>query len=137
MVSPVYPPLRALDPLHGTHDPVDFTPDRARNSVRRTTTIEMLRPDGVRRDLRLHGRARDIRTEADGGVTLLDEASMDVRIDYLDAQSVTEIVTTPDVPGLQGVVGRAAATGFRAAVDAAIGAGRFRGRPVYQLLDDI
>jgi hypothetical protein len=137
VVTPRYPPLRPLDALHGTHNPVDFTPDRAPNSVRRTTTIEMLRPDGIRRDLRLHGRARDIRTDATGGVAVLDEASLDVVIDYLDAQSVTEIATTPRVPGLQQVVGRAAATGFRAAVDAAIGAATFRGRPVYQLLDDI
>jgi hypothetical protein len=137
MVTPLYPPLRRLDPLHGTHDPVDFTPDRAPGSVRRTTTIEMLRPDGVRRDLRLHGRARDIRTDAGGGVTVLDEASMDVVIDYLDAQSVTEIATSPHIPRLEKVRGRAAATGFRAAVDAAIGVDRFRGRPIYQLLDDI
>jgi len=137
VVKPSYPPLRLLDPLHGTHDPVDATPDRTPGSVRRTTTIEMRRPDGVRRDLHLHGRGRDLRTAADGTVTVLDEASMDVVVDYLDAVSVTAIATTPEIPGLQQVRGRAAATGFRAAVDAAIDVGAVRGRPIYQLLDDI
>jgi hypothetical protein len=137
VVKPSYPPSRALDPLHGTHDPVDSTPDRAPGSVRRTTTIAMRRPDGVRRDLHLQGRARDILTAADGTVTVLDEAAMDVVVDYLDAVSVTAITTTPEVPGLQQVRGRPAATGFRAAVDAAIDVAAFRGRPIYQLLDDI
>ena len=137
MGTPLYPPLRQLDPLHGTHDPVEATPDRLPGSVRRTTTIEMLRPDGVRRDLRLAGRGRDIVTERDGTVRVLDEGSIDVAIDFLDAVSVTSITTRPEVPGIDKVVGRAAATGFRAAVDDAIGSQTFRGRVVYQLLDDI
>ena len=137
MAKPTYPPLRLLDPLHGTHDPVDATPDRAPGSVRRTTTIEMLRPDGVRRDLHLRGRGRDVRTGFDGAAAVLDEAAMDVVVDYLDASAVTVISTTPEIPGLQQVLGRSAATGFRAAVDAAIDTAAFRGRPVYQLLDDI
>src|SRR4029453_19068160 len=96
----------------------------------------MLRPAGVRRDLHLRGSGRDVLTGPDGAVTVLDQASMDVVIDFLDAVSVTAITTTPEVPGLEQVIGRAAATGFRAAVDEAIGDG-FRGRPIYQLLDDI
>jgi hypothetical protein len=105
--------------------------------VRRTTTIEMLRPDGVRRDLRLVGRGRDVATAADGTVTVVDDAAMDVVIDYLDAVAVREIRTTPSIPALDAVLGRAAPTGFRAADDAAIGADAYRGRPIYQLLDDI
>jgi Protein of unknown function (DUF2889) len=96
----------------------------------------MRRPDGVRRDLQLLGRGRDIVTAWDGAVRIIDEASMDVVVDYLDAVSVTDIDTSPEVPGLREVVGRAAATGFRAAVDEATG-GSFRGRVIYQLLDDI
>src|SRR5262245_33524130 len=119
----LYPPDRPLDPRHGTHEPVDSTPDRREGSVRRTTTIEMLRPDGVRRDLRLFGAGRDERTEPDGSVTVLDEATMEVVVDYRDAAAVTSLTTTPEVPGLQQVLGRSAATGFRAAVDAAIGEG--------------
>ena len=133
---PMYPPQRRLDPRHGTHDPVQSTPDRRPGSIRRTTSIEMLRPDGVRRDLRLHGRARDLVTGPDGGVTVVDDATMDVVVDFLDAVAVRTLATTPEVDGLQAVLGRAAATGFRAAVDDAIGP-QWRGRPVYQLLDDI
>jgi hypothetical protein len=97
----------------------------------------MVRPDGVRRDLRLVGHGRDIGTAADGAVTVLDEGSMEVIIDFLDAVAVRHIETSPVVPGLENVLRRSAATGFRAAVDAAIGRENFRGRPIYQLLDDI
>jgi Protein of unknown function (DUF2889) len=135
-VTPLYPPRRRLDPRHGTHDPVQSTPDRLPGSIRRTTTIDMIRPDGIRRELVLMGHGRDLVTDAAGGVTVVDEASMEVAIDFLDAVCVRSIVTTPEIGGLEQVVGRAAAAGFRAAVDAAINAS-WRGRPMYQLLDDI
>ncbi|MGE0878802.1 MAG: DUF2889 domain-containing protein [Acidimicrobiia bacterium] len=137
MGTPVYPPRRKLDPLHGTHDPVSGTPDRAPNSIRRTTTIDMVRPDGVRRDLKLIGRARDIRTNADGSLDVLDEAAIDAVVDYLDAVTITSIEASPWVDGLDKILGVSAATGFRAAVDGAIGELTVRGRPIYQLLDDV
>jgi hypothetical protein len=62
---------------------------------------------------------------------------MEVVIDFLDAVAVRQIETIPSVPGIENVLGRSAATGFRAAVDEAIGAQSFRGRAIYQLLDDI
>jgi Protein of unknown function (DUF2889) len=135
-VTPVYPPRRRLDPRHGTHDPVQSTPDRRPGSIRRTTTIDMVRPDGIRRELRLVGRGRDVVTDHAGVASVVDEAQMDVVIDFLDAVSVRSLVTSPELAGLDAVVGRAAATGFRAAVDDAIGPD-WLGRPIYQLLDDI
>src|SRR5438477_6010571 len=98
-VTAVYPPTRRLDPRHGTHDPVQATPDRAPASLRRTTTIDMIRPDGVRRDLLLHGRGRDVRTAPDGEPTVVDEATLEVVIDYLDAATVQSLVTTPVIDG--------------------------------------
>jgi hypothetical protein len=135
-VTPVYPPRRRLDPRHGTHEPVQATPDRRPGSIRRTTTIDMVRPDGIRRELRLRGRARDVVTDTAGDASAVDEATMDVVIDFLDAVSVRSLATSPTLPGLEAVLGRAAATGFRAAVDDAIGP-HWRGHPIYQLLDDI
>src|SRR5215471_8784078 len=139
MSEPSYPPERFLDERHGTHDPLDAasTPDRAPGSVRRTESIDMVRPDGVRRDLLLRGRARDVLTRADGSADVVDDATIDVTIDFLDAASVTRLDTTPSIDGLQQVLGRSAATGFRAAVDEAIDLDAWKGRPVYQLLDDI
>jgi hypothetical protein len=136
-VTPVYPPRRRLDPRHGVHDPVNATPDRGPGSVRRTESIDMIRPDGIRRDLTLRGRGRDLLTRSDGTVEVRDAATMHVVVDFLDAVSVATIETDPEIEGLQQVIGRAAATGFRAAVDAAIELPRWRGRVVYQLLDDI
>ena len=134
-------PRLLLDPRHGTHEPTTTVPPRAPGSVRRTTSIDILRPNGVDAELVLVGRARDLLTDADGGTRVLDTAAVEATIDYPDAQRVTAISSTPAIPGLEQLVGRSASTGFRAAINAAIdvtGAGHdVVGRPVYQLLDDL
>jgi len=128
---------RAVHPRHGTHEPVTATPDRRPGSVRRTTTFDMLRPDGVRKELVLVGRARDVATSLDGTATPLAEATLDVVIDYLDACRVREIRSTPPLPGLAALVGVSAATGFRAAADAAVDVAAAKATPLYQLVDDV
>jgi DUF2889 family protein len=105
--------------------------------VRRTTTIDILRPNGVDAELVLVGRARDLLTDADGTTRVLDAAEVEATIDYPDAQRVTAISSTPEIPGLQQLLGRSASTGFRAAIDVAVADDDVVGRPVYQLLDDL
>ena len=58
----------------------------------------MVRPDGIRRDLTLLGRGRDILTDIDGSVELLDRASMDVVIDFLDAVDGDRDTNRPEGP---------------------------------------
>jgi Protein of unknown function (DUF2889) len=137
MSIPAYPPRRRLDLRHGTHNPVAQTPDRLPGSVRRTTTIDMIRPLGDRWNLTLIGRGRDISTARDGSVDIIDEAAMEVVVDYLEAATVAQLTTTPVIDGLEDLIGRAAGPGFRAAADAAIGEQAVQGRAIYQLLDDI
>jgi hypothetical protein len=113
--------------------------------VRRTTSIDILRPNGVDAELVLVGRARDLLTDADGNPHALDTAAVEATIDFVDAQRVTAISSTPAIPGLEQLIGRSASTGFRAAINTAIDVGRdgagaghdVVGRPVYQLLDDL
>ena len=134
-------PRLALDPRHGTHEPTDTVPPRAPGSVRRTTSVDILRPNGVDAELVLVGRGRDLLTDIDGTTRVLDTAAVEATIDFVDAQRVTAISSTPAIPGLEQLVGRSASTGFRAAINAAIdvaGTGHdVVGRPVYQLLDDL
>ena len=56
---------RYIDPRHGPHEPITGTPARRRGSVRRTSTVDAIRPNGLRRSL--PGReARDLVTDPDG-----------------------------------------------------------------------
>jgi hypothetical protein len=126
-----------LDPRHGTHDPTTATPPRVPGSVRRTTNVDMLRPDGIEGDLLLAGIARDLHTAADGTATVLDGGAVEATIDYADAQRVRHLGCTPAIDGLDLLVGRSASTGFRAALNDVVAGQDVVGRPVYQLLDDI
>src|SRR5215218_10880606 len=82
-------PRLPLDPRHGTHEPTTAIPPRAPGSVRRTTTVDMLRPHGMDAELVLVGRGRDLLTDHDGTTRVLDTAAVEATIDYADAQRVT------------------------------------------------
>jgi hypothetical protein len=112
-------------------------PPRAPGSVRRTTTIDILRPHGLDAELVLVGRGRDLLTDHDATSRVLDTAAVEATIDYADAQRVTAITSTPEIPGLDQLVGRSSSTGFRGAIDVAVAGHDVVGRPLYQLLDDL
>jgi hypothetical protein len=130
-------PRLPLDPRHGTHDPTTATPPRVPGSVRRTTSIDMLRPDGIEGNLLLVGIGRDLHTAADGTATVLEAGAMEATIDYADAQRVRDLGSTPAIDGIEQLIGRSASTGFRAALNDVVAGQDVIGRPVYQLLDDL
>jgi hypothetical protein len=105
--------------------------------VRRTTTVDILRPHGIDAELVLVGRGRDLFTDAAGAPHVVDTAEVEATIDFVDAQRVTAISSTPAIPSLEQLVGRSASTGFRGAIDVAVADLDVIGRPVYQLLDDL
>jgi hypothetical protein len=105
--------------------------------VRRTATVDILRPNGVDAELVLVGRGRDLLTDVDGTTRVLDTAEVEATIDYADAQRVTAIASNPEIPTLSQLLGRSASTGFRAAIDTAVTGHDVIGRVVYQLLDDL
>jgi Protein of unknown function (DUF2889) len=109
----------ALHPRHGIHAPTAGTPERVPGSVRRTATMDMLRPDGLLGPLVLNGRARDLATGPDGAGTVLADSECTARVDFIGGRVLTEISTTPDRPVLQAVVGTRVSSGFRSAVLAA------------------
>jgi hypothetical protein len=126
-----------LHPRHGVQDPVVGTPPRAPGSVRRTSSIDMLRPEGREGPVVLHGRGRDLVTRADGTAAVTGEAVVELRVAYLDGRRVEAVDAEPGVPGVGGLVGVSASSGFRARVDAALPGEREARSLAYLLLDDV
>ena len=86
-------PASAPHPRHGIHEPTSGTPDRVPGSVRRTATVDMLRPDGVDGPLVLRGHARDLRTGPDGTANVLRAAAMTATVDHAGGGPLTALVT--------------------------------------------
>ncbi len=129
------PSTRFVDPRHGTHAPTTGVVGRRPGSIRRTSTTDAIHPEGPGGPLVLEGRARDLLTPAKGDPRVLGEARVRVRIIFNQGPAVAAIESTPEVEGLQALVGRVPSTGFRAVIDSDT-AGR-HGSLVYLLLDEI
>ncbi len=132
--NPTFPPLH---PRHGIHDPTSSTPARAPHSLRRTSTIDMLRPGTPEGELTLRGRARDLRTDGDGRPSVVDQAELETTIDYAANRELVAIRTTPSEPGAGGLLGARASTGFRAVVDELLPHQRDARSLLYLMLDDV
>lgn len=127
----------ALHPRRGTHNPLPTTPPRAPGSVRRTATIDAVRPDGLRGRVVLTGRARDLVTGTDGVGRVVGSAGFGMDVTYLGGRTVEAISSDPEVPGLDGLIGTAAGPGFRARLDEVAPAERDARSLLYLLLDDV
>jgi len=128
--------IRVLHPRHGIHAPTSGTPPRLPGSVRRTTTIDMLRPDGIRGPLLLEGRGRDLATGAEGEAEARAAAEVKAVVDFFDGWKLTELTTSPERPALTPLVGQTVGSGFRRRLEAAEPGLADLG-PLYQLLDDL
>nr|MDT0666234.1 hypothetical protein [Micromonospora sp. DSM 115978] len=116
-----FDPAASADVLWpGTGGSTHGTPPRRPGSVRRTTSIEMHRPDGPLGVLQLVGRGRDLHTALDGTVRQLDVAGFEAAVDFAGTKTVLDIVTDPVVPGVAALVGASTRSRFRAAVRAAL-----------------
>ncbi|MER6808171.1 DUF2889 domain-containing protein [Spirillospora sp. NPDC000708] len=112
------PPARTLHPRHGLHEPTSGTPARRPGSVRRTSTVDMLRPDGLQGPLVLAGRGRDLLTSVAGGSRTLSRAGMRAVVDFVGGRFVRELSTDPNRP-LDALIGARASSGFRGRLDEA------------------
>jgi hypothetical protein len=126
---------RYIDPRHGTHAPTTGTPARRSGSVRRTTTVDSIRPNGVGERFLLVGRGRDLVTHRDGTPETAMDARMEVELAYEGGAIVKSITTTPPVAKVDALVGKRATTGFRAVIDDATAADR--GELIYLMLEEI
>ncbi len=124
-----------VDPRRGTNAPTSWTPPRRRASLRRTTTFDSLRPDGLDGAILQRGRGRDLWTSASGSAEVVAAAELTVITDYVDGPVVQSVDLVPAVGGVDALVGRRASTGFRAVIDESVDAAR--GSLGYLLLDEI
>lgn len=118
----------------GPRDPATATPPRQPGSIRRTSTIDMLRPDGWTGDLILVGRARDLAT-TESGTSVVATAEVTARAD--PTRSLRELQTTPAVDGIDALIGVPVAAGFRSRIEAAAPDHRDACTPLFLLLDDL
>jgi hypothetical protein len=128
---------RPLHPRHGTHEPVSGVPDRAPASVRRTSTLDVLRPQGLQSDAELVGISRQLVTRADGSAGAESAASLHAEVAYMDGRALLSLSTQPPRPGLDTLLGHTVGSGFRRALDVAHGAVDNDDRLLYALLDDM
>src|ERR1700733_10860155 len=112
-------------------------PRRAPASVRRTSSIDMLRPDGLTGDLLLVGFARDLVTAVDASAATVAEASMEATIGFLPGREVRKLRTTPEHEGSGQLMGKRASSGFRGVLESALPDHKEQRSPLYLLLDDI
>ena len=126
---------QVLDPRLGTTAPTSSTPARRPGSIRRTSTFDSIRPNGLDREVVQVGRARDLYTAPDGSSRRVASAELDLRTEYTDGPIVQSLRLTPDAAGLDALVGRRASTGFRAVIDEAVDVPR--GSLGYLLLDEV
>jgi hypothetical protein len=121
----------------GSPGPASSTPPRRPGSVRRTTTHDSTRPDGLDGPVELRARGRDLLTRLDGSTVVLDEAGLEITAaPYIEGR-LARIVTDPHQPGLETLVGRSAYAGFRRAIDEAMPGEKQSGSVRYQLIDDL
>jgi Protein of unknown function (DUF2889) len=132
-VTPNVQPVTDAE-VAGPRDPATSTPPRRPGSVRRTSTVDMLRPDGWAGDLLLVGRARDLVTTA-SGAEVVATAAVEARADA--TRTLRELRTSPVVDGSDALIGGPVASGFRARLEAAAPGHRDARTPLFLLLDEL
>jgi hypothetical protein len=111
-------------------------PPRRPGSMRRTTTHECTRRDGIDGPVTIAARGRDLLTTADSASRVLTATAIDVRADFA-AATIDQIQCEPPHPALTQLSGTHAFHGFRAEVEKALPGERESGALRYQLLDDV
>lgn len=133
MTVPLPPPT--LHPRHGIHEPTSHTPARTSGSLRRTATIDMLRPEGLDGPLVLAGRGRDATTGVDGALKTVAEATCRGVVDFVHGRVLTRLAVDPG-PAPEGLLGARVSSGFRGLLDTLDPALRDERNLLYLLLDD-
>jgi hypothetical protein len=136
-VVPVTFVPRPLHPRRGIHAPRPSIPHRPPGSVRRTSTIDTIRPGDIVGDAIQIGRARDLRTDSDGSSVVLGQATVRTRLAYTENFRLLELACDPPRPALDVLIGRSVSTGFRAAMIDAVPAEEEQATLLHLLLDDL
>ncbi|HEY6533709.1 MAG TPA: DUF2889 domain-containing protein [Acidimicrobiales bacterium] len=117
--------------------PAVSTPSRRVGSVRRTTTHDSSRSDGLDGPVRLVARGRDLLTLPDGQGVVLDEAGLEIVVNDSLEGRILEFSLDPPHDGTDSLIGATAFAGFRRSVGALIPDDRGSGSVRFQILDDL
>ena len=101
--------------LHGPQEPLASTPPLQVGTVRRTSTLDILRPDGLAGRAQIVGRARDVVGDV-GGLRVIEECSLHIDVPNYFDPAIAAIEITPPMVDLSALVGASASRGFRARV---------------------
>jgi Protein of unknown function (DUF2889) len=112
------------------------TPPRRPGSVRRTTTHDCTRAEGLRGPVSILAHGRDLLTPESGTAEVLANARLDAEADFATA-TIEWINVQPPHSRVAALGGARAFSGFRALVDEAMPNERHSGSLRYQLLDDL
>jgi hypothetical protein len=116
-------------------DAATETPDRARQSVRRTSHLQMVVCGSSRVGVEVRGAARDLLTAADGEPRVLGEATLEAT--FGAERTLASIATTPRLPGVDAMVGSGVGRGLGGAIARVLAGAPVTGSPVSVLLDDL
>ncbi|HEV3130656.1 MAG TPA: DUF2889 domain-containing protein [Acidimicrobiales bacterium] len=120
----------------GPMDPAPTTPGRPPGSIRRTSSIDTARPDGLRGGLVITARARDLRTLLDGTASVVGEAELHARVDGM-TRELRSLITVPALPALDLLIGAVVGPGFRRRLADEVPQEQEAGSLLYLLLDDL
>jgi hypothetical protein len=117
--------------------PAFSTPPRRPASIRRTTTHDSTRPDGLDGPVHLVARGRDLITAADGRTAVVDAAGLELVANSSIEGRILDISVDPEVAGIESLVGASAFAGFRRAAGELVPDDRGSGSVRFQILDDL
>jgi hypothetical protein len=112
------------------------TPVRRPGSVRRTTTHDCTRPDGISGPVAVAARGRDLLTDADGDGSVVAAVRIDLRAEFRSG-IIDELTADPADPQLAALVGASVLSRFREAVEAAVPGETTSHSVRNQLFDDL
>ncbi len=121
--------------VHPGSPPVVTTPPRRPGSIRRTTTHDSNRPEGLGGTVAHVAIGRDLLTGTDGQGRVLDETRIKATVDY-SRVAIIAIASVPTDPALAALAGKSAYSGFRRSVEEALPGEMASHRVRAQLLDD-
>jgi hypothetical protein len=119
----------------GPANPMAGSPSRPFGSVRRTTTIDTSRPNGLDQESIVDARARDLATGPSTGVTHQSDQSFKATIG--PDRSLIAIESDPPEPRLAELLGSFVGPGFRARMAETLPDHVMRQSLLYALLDDL
>ncbi len=119
---------------NGLPGPLSGTPPRRKGGVRRTTSLDLTRPQGPDGPLQVSGRARDLFTDATGAATVIDRALLSLTV---EDGVVTRLRCFPERSAAPRLIGRQALVGWRTGLWRELHDDVESGSALHLLLDDL